>query len=75
LHGATEPDKHLDEMIAPPKKLLRVRPMAAELQISIRSFHELLKAGMPHIRRRKLIWIDPEAAYRWLGQFERRRTK
>jgi hypothetical protein len=59
-------------MVAPAKKLLRIKPMAAELQVSVRTFREFLKSGLPHFRRRKLIWVDPEAAYRWLAQFERK---
>jgi hypothetical protein len=53
------------------KKLLRVKPMAGELDISERTLRGWLAEGCPHIKYKGTILIDSERLLSWLSKFER----
>lgn len=48
--------------------------MAAELEVSIRKFRELMTLGMPYTQVQGVIWVDPEQVHGWLDKFERKGT-
>jgi hypothetical protein len=54
---------------------MRFKPMAKDLDVSDRTLRTLLMEGCPHIKRGRLIWLDPKKVFKWLNRFERRVTK
>jgi hypothetical protein len=53
------------------KRLLRLKPMAEELQLAERTLRGMLPEGIPHIKYKGTIWFDTEKVLAWLSKFER----
>ena len=54
------------------QKLLRLKPMAEDLDVSQRTMHYLVSIGCPCIQVRKLLWFDREKVFAWLEKYERK---
>lgn len=63
----------VDTMLAPTgRRRVRLKTMAAELQISDRKIRQLLPLGLPHTQVQGLIWCEPELVHAWLDKFNRK---
>jgi hypothetical protein len=54
------------------RRRVRLKAMAAELQISDRKIRQLLPLGLPHTQLEGLIWCEPDLVHAWLDKFNRK---
>jgi hypothetical protein len=56
-------------------KLLRLKPMADDIDVSPRTMHYLISVGCPCIQIRRLLWFNREEVISWLSRFQRNERK
>jgi hypothetical protein len=55
-----------------PRRRVRARAMAEDLDISIRKFREIQTLGMPFTKVQGVLWFEPALVHEWLDKFARK---
>ena len=57
-----------------PRRRVRAKVMAEDLDVSIRKFREIQTLGMPFTQVQGVLWFEPALVHEWLDKFARKGT-